>query len=211
MSIPEHLAAISRKRPVCLADAISLGTSKGEITIRAIGWRYNRVIYAHAGFNALCIKELKQPAEVSFNLFAAPKMFVPNSTEPRDINMMFSVGYGDMETPSGVALAWSDAQLLRCREGIGVKDYQLVSRDGFLYLRFDNPVLCNASVLFKRIGRRAQDLIEVPLAKDSSELAIPDEVAYLIRTQKEVTAIFVPKPRMGKPRYEYSFEVPLKG
>ena len=148
---------------------------------------------------------------VSFNLFAAPKMFVPNSTEPRDINMMLSVGYGDIETPGGVALAWTDAQLLRCREGIGVKDYQLVPREGSLYLRFDKPVLCNASVLFKRIGRRAKDLFEVPLAKDSSELAIPDEVASLIHTQKEVAAVLAPKSRMGKPRYEYSFEVPLKG
>ena len=211
VSIPEGIAAISRKRPVCLADAISLGISKGEITIRAIGWRYNRVIYALAGLNALCIKELKQPAVVSFNLFAAPKMFVPNSTEPRDINMMLSVGYGDIETPGGVALAWTDAQLLRCREGIGVKDYQLVPREGSLYLRFDKPVHCNASVLFKRIGRRAKDLFEVPLAKDSSELAIPDEVASLIHTQKEVAAVLAPKSRMGKPRYEYSFEVPLKG
>ena len=148
---------------------------------------------------------------ISFNLFAAPKMFVPNSTEPRDINMMLSVGYEDIGAPGGVTLAWTDAQLLRCREGIGVKDYQLVSRDGSLYLRFDKSVLCNASVLFKRVGHRAKDLVEVPLAKDSSELAIPGEVAYLIRTQKEVVAVFAPKPRMGKPRYEYSFEVPLKG
>ena len=62
--------------------------------------RYNRVIYVHAGLNAICIKELKQPAMISFNLFAAPKMFVPNSTEPRDINMMLSVGYEDIGLPA---------------------------------------------------------------------------------------------------------------
>lgn len=211
VDLPQGLAALSRKRPICLADAMAMGVSKGEILITALGWRHNRVVYVHAGCRPLSYKEFKQPTTISFNTFSDPELFVPQGSAPRDANIVLSIGYGDEESEEGVKIAWTDAVLLRCREGIGFKNYQILSDGETLEVVFDKPVLCNASVLFKMIGRRPRDLGEAILTKGENRLSIPQEAAYAMRVHKDVVAIIAPKSKMGKKKTEYSYEISLRG
>ena len=217
VSIPEELSALSRQRPICLADALAMGSRKGEVVIRALGWRYNRKVYAFAGrgINALCVRDLKQPTVFSLNPLSKPGMFVPNGLPPRNLDMILSIGYGDEENEATgrSQLSWADVDLLRMREGLGFKSACLFTRDGSMYAQLDKPILCNADVTFKQCGRRERVLVDDPqfLPKGSAELPLPPEVAYSIRTKKEVEVTFSPRGRMGRSTGECSLTVTLKG
>ena len=213
--LPEELTALSRKRPICLADALTIGASKGEIIIRALGWRYNRnlIVGLKAGgvFSYIfLIKELHRPSTHSVNLFAHPRSFVPTKSPIRDCPLTAVIDYGDEDTDAGTRLARTEAELLRCREGIGFKNFRITYDENHFVLKFDKPVLCNANVSFRREGRRPVDLGDITLAKGAIELIIPDNVSREIKAQKHVIAVFSPKSRMGKARLEYSFEVSME-
>lgn len=215
VSIPKEISKRSRIRPICLADAIAMGTRKGEITIKALGWRRNRVIFAKAGNHMLFVKELKQPTATSLNPLVKKSMFVPASSPPRNLDLILSIGYG--KTRSSVepatSIAWADMRLLQLEEGIGFKSFKLVSINGNLHCFFDKPVLCNTEVSFRKEGRRPKELPEESLQifKDTNNFELPARIAYLIHTKKHVVATFTPRGRMGKPIAEYSFDIPLKG
>ncbi len=213
--IPGELTSLSRKRPICLADAIAMGVRKGEITIKALGWRHNRGVYAMAGYNMLCVKELKQPTEITLNLLNRAKMFVPQrNSEPRDLNMIISIGYGDEEdTKSGkTVMALTDVEALRMREGLGFKTAYIATKSEGWFVSFDKPILCNAEVSFKDVGStRTLGEERVRVSKGSMEFALPLEVSQWIQAGNMVAARFSPKGRMGKALDEFSFEVFLKG
>jgi hypothetical protein len=211
VSIPEDIAALSRKRPICLADALKMGLNKGDIQIKALGWRYNRTLFVKAGNNVLYAKELKRPTETSINLFSTQSIFKQQANNPRDIDLIMSIGYGIDWRSENSGFNWTDIKLLRCREGVGFKTLQVFATKQGLVIRFDKPVLCNLDVLFKRTGRREQPIEKVPLTEGAIELALPDKVTYLIHTKRNVAVVFTPKTRMGIAREEYQFEIHLKG
>ena len=215
--MPEELTSLSRKRPICLADAVLMGTRKGTVSIKALGWRHNRFVYAKAGLQVVCVKELRQPTEISLNLLQKAHMFVPSDGDfrPRDLNMVISVGYGDEEddNPKKPKIAWTDIETLRLREGLGFRSMEIAAGNGGCFACFDKPILCNAEVSFKKTGRRPKDLTEerVQIPKGSREFELPPEVCRQIHAGGEVLAQFFPKGRMGKVLSEYSFEIILRG
>lgn len=216
VTVPEDLAALSKVRPICLADAMTMGSGKSEILIKTLGWRYNRsIMLALHAKNAVTgiflFKELKQPTEHAVNLFVHPVDFAPNDENIRSCSLVLSIGYGDEVLRGVLRMACTDVGILRCREGVGFGCLEIVSMgDGFV-MRLDEPILCNATVRFRREGRQAKHLAETALSRGSTELAVPKEAVYAIRTNKEVVVTFIPKSRMGAARMEYSFDIPLKG
>lgn len=216
VSLPKELVELSCKRPLCLADAVTMGTSKGEIRIKALGWRYNRNLVAalRSGdtlTSVMFFKKLRQPGEHEINLFSRPGDYIPCSKEPRDCPLTLLVDYGDEEMETGLQIALTKVELLRCREGLGFKSCKIVSTGDDLTVRFDAPVLCGVHALFRRTGRRPCDLAESSMTRGDQELIIPEKVAYEIRTRKEVVVTLAPKSRLGKPNLEYSFDLPLGG
>lgn len=216
VDLPIELVELSGKRPLCLADAVTMGTSRGEIQIKALGWRYNRNLVAafRSGdtlTSVLFFKELRQPGGHAINLFSRPGDYVPVSEEPRDCPLTLFVDYGDEETQAGLQIARTEVELLRCREGLGFKSYMVVSTGNDLVIRFDSPVLCGVYALFRCAGRRPRDLAESSMARDDIELVIPEIAAYQIRIHREVVVTLTPRSRLGKPSREYSFDLTLGG
>lgn len=216
VELPEGICATSSKRPICLADALTWGTSKGEVRVKSTGWRHNRNIIVgfkagHILTSVLYIKELKQPSEHPINLFSVPGDLVPHEEIARDCPLFLLVDYGEEDTPTGTQIARTEVKLLNFREGLGFKEHKVASKGDKLVLVLDGPVECDVQVQFRRTGRRPKDLVEASMRRGETELAVPESVAYEMRTKKEVVATFSPKSRFGKPRLEYSYDLPLKG
>lgn len=214
VTIPQELLSLSSKRPLSLADATSLGTRRGEIQIRSLGWRYNRsLIVALCSGGALksvlCFKELRQSITSPINLFSDPGLFVPDNVEMRDCPLTLLVNYGSERTDNGFQIARTEVELLKCREGLGFKTYLLISTGTDFVVRFDEPVQCSVYVWFSQTKRRRYNLAQTSMAEGDLELPVPQEVARAIRTHRGVVMTLAPKSRFGKPRNEYAFDLPL--
>ena len=216
VKVPDEVLKLSEERPLCLADAINLGTRSGAISIKALGWRYNRnlIVALRSGFTITGIflfKELKQPIEHLVNLFSHAEYFVPSGDGVRECPLVISIDYGNEEADTGTQMARTDVEILKSREGVGFKSYKVLSDGVNLEMRFDAPVLCNLRVSFRTVGRRPCELGEVSMTRGETTLLLPEETAYAMRTGKNVVATVCPKSKLGKPRTEYSFDLPLRG
>lgn len=207
IELPEQLANISKKRPVCLADALELGPSEGNFKVTSRGWRYNRAVMASLGCILVFFKELKRPGAHEFNIFRDVSHFVQlDGEDPKDKPLRLTVFYGDRVSEGCLEQAWTDVDLIRCREGVGIDGWSILAKaDGTQFIRFDGVALCDFLLEFKRkVGGRVVASVEVE--KDAAEVAVPETVARLLDTRKKLVMTIAPTSWFGEPEYEYATE-----
>ena len=213
VEIPDALARVSKKRPVCLADVLELGPSAGNFGIISYGWRYNRAVIAWLGSEPLFFKELKQPGVHEFNLFAHTASFQQtDDSKPGALPLKLSLIYGDDVTEGCLKPAWTEVAILECVEGIGISDWKLLAtKDGDHVLRFEGRPICDVSFEFKRkMGRRLIDIEEASVDAGATELVLPSSVVKLLDAQKTVIMEMSPSDWWGEPQREYSTKFILK-
>lgn len=211
IELPETLKKVSRKRPVCLADALSLGPSEGNFKVSSYGWRYNRAVMARLGYVPLFFKELKQPGVHEFNIFRDVAEFVQvDGMAPLDKPLTLSVVYGDDVSEGYLKPAWTDIELIRCREGVGISGWRLLAKgDGSHILRFDGEPLCDLHFDFRRkAGAAIIGSFDVPAG--SLEAPVPEVVVRQLDTRKKLHMTMAPTSWFGEPEYEYSTEFTLE-
>lgn len=207
VEMPGSLVDISKSRPICLADALALGPSEGNFKVTAYGWRYNRAIMTSLGCSPMFFKELKQPGIHEFNILKNAYEFVQaDNTVPSDKPLRLSVVYGDDVSEGYLKPAWTDAELVRCREGIGVDGWKLRARaDGVHVIRFDGAPLCDFQIDFRRkIGGNAVGSVTVEAGAEEAEL--PEQVVRQLDTRKKLLMTIAPTSWFGNPEYEYGSE-----
>lgn len=209
IEIPTVLADMSKKRPICLADALELGPSAANFKITANGWRYNRTAIAWLGKIPLCLMELKWPGEHTFNLFRHLDFFVQSDeSAAEDRPVKLSLVYGDDITQHHLLPAWTDVRLIRCCEGIGIKDWKLLmTNTGEHVLRFDGKPLCDVHFTFKKISGRL--IAEEDVEAGAAELILPLSVTRLLDTQKKIAIEVSPSDWLGNPLQEYTTKFTL--
>ena len=204
VELPKRLVDISKKRPVCLADALDLGPSAGNVRITSFGWRLNRAVLVMLGQQPLFFKRLARPGEYSFNIFRHTWRFLPTDGDsPADIPLCLSVCYGDDLSEKRPKLAWNDIGLLDCREGFGFKNARVCTiSDGSQVLRFDEPIQCGLHLDFKR---KATGIVmsEVEVEEGAREVALPREVTRWLDAGKNPLAIAAPVSLFGTIEHEY--------
>ena len=211
ISVPHPLEEISRKRPVCLADALELGPSEGNIRILSYGWRYSRAVMARLGYEPLFFKELKQQGDHEFNLFLNARAFVQeNGKMPADKPLTLSIIYGDEVSQDCLKPAWTNLELLRCREGFGINSWELlVKNDGSHILKFDGEALCGLRFDFKR--RTSPTIIgSLDVEKGDREAPIPETLVRQLTTWRKLHVTMAPLSLFGDPDYEHSTEFTLE-
>ena len=152
-------------------------------------------------------KELKQPGIHEFNILKNAYEFVQaDNTVPSDKPLRLSVVYGDDVSEGYLKPAWTDAELVRCREGIGVDGWKLRARaDGVHVIRFDGAPLCDFQIDFRRkIGGNAVGSVTVEAGAEEAEL--PEQVVRQLDTRKKLLMTIAPTSWFGNPEYEYGSE-----
>lgn len=213
VEIPDALARISKKRPVCLADVLKLGPSAANFKIVSYGWRYNRAAIVMLGLEPLLFKELKQPGVHEFNLFAHTASFQQtDDSKPGALPLKLSLVYGDDVTQGHLVPAWTEVTILDCAEGVGISDWKLLATaDGDHVLRFKGCPACDVCFEFKRkMGRRLIAIEEASVDAGATELALPSSVVNLLDAQKTVIMEMSPSDWLGKPQREYATKFTLK-
>lgn len=211
IELPQALEETSHERPVCLADALSLGPSEGNLKISSRGWRYNRAVMAWLGHEPLFFKELKQPGIYEFNLFCDVTKFVQaNGSVPADKPLKISIVYGDDVSEGHLKPAWTELELIRCKEGVGVSGWKvLVKSNGSHVLRFDGEPLCNLHFDFRR-KEGAAIIDSLDAQAHCSEVPIPEAVVRQLDARKKLCMTMAPTSWFGDPEYEYSTEFTLE-
>lgn len=211
IEIPQALEEISRKRPICLADALSLGPSGGNFKVSSYGWRYNRAVMARLGYALLFFKELKHPGIHEFNLFRNIAEFVQADGEaPADKPLTISIIYGDDVSEGHLKPAWTELELIHCKEGVGISEWKVITKsDGSHILRFDEAPLCDLHFDFRRKAGAA--IIGSSDAQAGrSEATIPEAVVRQLDARKELHMTMAPTSWFGDPEYKYSTEFTLE-
>ena len=204
VEMPSSLVNLSKSRPICLADALSLGPSEGNFKVAAYDWRYNRAAMALLGDSPMFFKELKQPGIHEFNVLKNACEFVQaNNTAPLDKPLRLSVIYGDDVSEGYLKPAWTDVELIRCREGIGVDGWKLLVRaDGVHVIRFDGVPLCDLQIDFRR--KTSGNVIGfVSVEAGAKEGELPEQVVRQLNTRKKLLMTIAPTSWFGNPEYEY--------
>jgi hypothetical protein len=207
IELPETLEEISRKRPVCLADALSLGPSEGNFKVSCCGWRYNRAVMVRLGDVPLFFKELKQPGDHEFNLFRDIKEFVQaDDAVPSDKPLTLSIIYGDDVSEGYLKPAWTDLELIRCKEGVGIEGWTVLAKDdGSQFIRFSGKPLCDLRLEFKRKSH-GDVMASVDIAENATDITLPEKVTKRLNTQKRLFMNIVPVSLFDEPEYEYAAE-----
>ncbi|MCI8366056.1 MAG: hypothetical protein HFJ66_00415 [Eggerthellaceae bacterium] len=211
IEIPGALMNIAKKRPICLADALSLGPSSANFRITSSSWRYNRAVMVMLDCEPLFLEELRQPGVHEFNLFRCIAAFrQADESAPCARPLRLSLIYGDDVTRGYLRPAWTDVQLLDCFEGIGINDWKvLATTAGEHVLRFDGAPLCDVCFEFKRrLGGRV--IAEVSAEEGSAEVVIPQSVVRLIDARKTVIIEMSPSDWFGDPQHEYATRFTLR-
>lgn len=211
IELPVALEEISRKRPVCLADALSLGPSEGNFKVRSYGWRYNRAVMVRLGYAPLFFKELKRPGDHEFNLFRDITEFVQvDGLAPAEKPLTISIIYGDDVSEGYLKPAWTDLEPIRCKEGVGISEWKLLAKgDGSHVLRFDCEPLCDLHFDFRRkAGAAIIGSFDVPAG--FSEAVVPEVVVRQLNARKKLHMTMAPTSWFGDPEYEYSTEFTLE-
>ena len=211
IELPESLKEISCKRHICLADALSMGPSEGNFKVSSYGRRHNRAVIARLGYVPLFFKELKQPGKHEFNLFQDVTEFVQDDgTTPSDKPLTLSIIYGDDVSEERLKPAWTDIELLRCKEGVGISGWRLLAKsDGTHILRFDAEPLCDLHFDFRRKAG-ATIIGSIDVQAGSSEAPIPKAVVRQLDTKKALHMTMAPTSLFGDPEYEYATEFTLE-
>ena len=211
VKVPDKLARISKKRPVCLADALDLGPSAANFKIVAKGWRYNRAVIVMLGLEPIFFKELKQPGEHEFNLFKHASSFQQtDGSTPNNLPLTFSLIYGDDVTQDSSRPAWTEVEMLDCAQGIGILGWKLlVTSVAEHVLRFEGEPACDVYFEFKRkVGKKLVAESFVPAG--SAELVLPSKVVRLLDAQKTIIVEMSPSDLFENPEREYAAKFILK-
>ena len=211
IEIPDTLARISKKRPVCLADALELGPSYANFKIISYGRRHNRAAMVMLGLEPLFLKELKQPGEHEFNLFRHVTSFRQDDfAAPDNLPLKFSLIYGDDIEQGGWRPAWTDVTILDCIEGLGIRGWKLLTTKADEHvLRFNGKPVCNTLFEFRR--KTSSKLVGTVSANEGcTELVLPSSVVRLLDTRKEVIVKISPCDWLGNPQREYATRLTLK-
>lgn len=211
VEIPNALMRISKKRPVCLADALELGPSAANFKIASYSWRHNRAAMVMFGLEPLFLKELGHPSEHVFNLFRHVSLFQQDDYSlPECRPLRLSLIYGDDIGQGDLKPAWTDVELLDCIKGIGIKGWTLLTtKAGSQMLRFDGNPVCNTLFEFRR---KTSDKIvgTASVGAGSEGLILPSGVVRLLDTRKEVVVEMSPCDWFGEPQREYATRLILK-
>lgn len=210
VELPERLLEISRKRPICLADALDLGPADGNVKITAFGWRHNRAAMSLMGFLPMFFKELQRPGVHSFNVFGHIDDFVQDEGSlPEERALKLSICYGDDLSAGFLKPAWTDVDLMPCREGFGFSSWKVLARsNGTHVLAFDVPTLHDIRIDFKRsIGGNVVGSVNV--SEGSAEAELPQSVVRQLDIRKKLTITIAPTDWMGNPEYEYATSFPF--
>ncbi|MBR0405267.1 MAG: hypothetical protein IJI68_08725 [Eggerthellaceae bacterium] len=205
--VPDTLGEIAKTRPICLADALALGPSEGNFKVTAYGWRYNRAVVAFLGYVPMIFKELKKPGTHEFNVFRHASEFVQaNDSVPSDKPLRLSIVYGDDVSEGYLKPAWTNVELVRCREGVGIDGWKvLMKADGTHVIRFDGAPLCDLRLDFRRkIGGKVIGGVSVEAGAEEAEL--PNLVVKQLDARKKLLMTVAPTSWFGEPEYEYSVE-----
>lgn len=211
IEMPPSLEATSRKRPICLADALACGPSEGNFRVRSYGWRYNRAVMVQLGYAPLFFKELKMPGDHEFNLFCDVTEFMQEDNKaPSDKPLKLSIVYGDDVSQGRLKPAWTDLKLLRCREGFGISGWELLAKkDNSHVLRFDGEPLCDLRFDFRRRAD-ASIISSLDVAMGYREVTVPEIVVRRLATWKKLHVTMAPLSLFGDPDYEHSTEFTLE-
>ena len=210
VKLPERLMEISKQRPICLSDALELGPAAGNVTIAVLGWRYNRAAMSLMGGIPMLFKECKRPGEHSFNLFSHVDDFIQVDGAPPEGRLLrLSVCYGDDLSQGFLKPAWTDIDLMPCREGFGFSSWRVrVKPDGRHALLLDAPTLHDIHLDFKRkAGGALIDSVEI--AEGSSEATLPQSVVRQLDARKKLVITIAPMDWLGEPEYEYATDFTL--
>lgn len=210
VKLPSSLLALSKKRPICLADAIGQNAVEGLCKIRAYGRRHDRAVYVRFGQIPLFYKVMRLPGTYEFDVLKNPRNFIQDGESPADKPLIISIYYGRDSSGSHSETALTDVKLLRCREGVGVKDWNLALRpNGTHLLQFDRAPLCSIQLDFKP---KTNDRVigSVVVEEGVSEVEIPKTVIRTLDVRKRLRVIVAPLSLFGNPEYEYGWELDLE-
>lgn len=211
ISIPDALVRLSKKRPICLADALELGPSTANFRISSYGWRYNRAVMVMLGQEPIFFKELKQPSEHTFNLFRSAGPFRQHDDSPPNKRpLKLSLIYGDYVTQHRFTPAWSEMDVLDCMQGIGIYGWQLLTtKETGDALHFEGSPVCDTSFVFKSTitGKK---IAQSSVPKGATELALPPRVSRLLDAQKTIVVEMSPSDWFGDPQQEHATTFHLK-
>lgn len=210
IDIPNKLLNISHTRPICLADAIELGSQDGNIWIKANGSRSIRSAYAHLGNKPLALFNMEHPGEYSFNIFRHKRFFLPgNNAKVEDLHLSIDFIYGRKETITGVKPSWADLTILKCQEGFGFKSWQILTKDNLSFvISLNNKTLCDLRFEFRR--KRTHTLIDTKdLFRGENEIPIASEIARKLNGRREYELVITPISWFGDAMEDYSYSATL--
>lgn len=210
IGLPDRLLKISEKRPICLADAIELGSQGGNIWMRAEGSRNMRTAYVHLGDKPLALFNMEHPGDYTFNLFKNKKAFLPLENTPiRDIDLTIDLHYGRTGSLEGIKSGYADLTTLRCREGFGFKSWRILAKsDQSSFISLDYQAQCDLHVEFK--GKKTGSILAtVNLSQGENEIPIEQKISRKLDAGREYELAIAPISWFGDVMEEYSYSAAL--
>lgn len=210
IGIPERLLKLSGNRPICLADAIELGSQSGNIWMRADGSRSLRTAYVHLGTRPLALFNMEHSGEYTFNVFKDKMAFLPVSNSPiRDIDLTIDFHYGHEESHGEVKSGLADLTVLRCREGFGFSGWRILAKsDRSSFVSLDGKAQCNLHIEIR--GKRTGSLLATAnLSQGEDEIPIEQKISRKLDAGREYEVVIAPTSWVGDVLEEYAYAAPL--
>lgn len=210
IGLSDRLLEISEKRPICLADAIELGSQSGNIWMRAEGSRNMRTAYVHLGDKPLALFNMEHPGDYTFNLFKDKRAFLPIKNTPiRDIDLTIDFHYGRKGPLEGGESGYANLTTLRCREGFGFKSWQILAKsDQSSIISLDDRAQCDLHVEFK--GKKTGSILAtVNLSQGENEIPIDQKISRKLDAGREYELAIAPISWFGDVMEEYSYSTLL--
>lgn len=208
--VPDELVELSEQRPICLYDALELGSSAGRLSLGASDWRAGRAVLIMLGDKLLFYKSMDAPGNYEINLFEDPKIFLPSSTAAKSLPLSMIIWYGRGYENNSVRRAFADTCLLDCSEGLGFRNVVLYTDvSSKRYLRFDSPVLCDCVAWFT--GRYAdRQYGEVAIPSGATKIEVPDAAVRAHATHRKVRVLIMTTDIFGGVEERYPIEFSLE-
>lgn len=211
ITIPDTLVQQSKKHPLCLADALELGPSAANFKIASHGWRHSRAVMVMLGQEPIFFKELTHPSEHIFNLFRSADPFRQyDDSAPNERPLKLYLIYGDDVDQNRLTPAWTEMDILKCMQGIGISSWRLLTtKTGEDVLRFEGSPVCNASFVFKTAAS-GKVIAQLSVPEGATELELPPRVSRLLDSQKTIVVKMSPSDWFGGPQQEHETTFHLK-
>lgn len=206
LNIPNTLKKAAQKRPICLSDALELGTQAGEITLNAKGNRESRKVLVLLGEKPVDLHLMKQQGTYTVGLFRDKSLFKQRDHEDaKAVSLVLSLSFGGLSRTEGYEDSWQDMTLLECQEGFGFKTMSLQSNEeGSQSLALDEKTLSELHVKFTCVGK-SNRISEEDINEGETAIPIPQEVSRGLAAGRTYTAEITPSSWFGDPLYEYTY------